>query len=52
MFIFAVQKKTHYCIVKTVTVNLVEKINTIGMTKGGNHDNLTAALVEMETYSK
>jgi serine/threonine protein phosphatase PrpC len=39
-------------VVETVTVNLVEKINTIGMTKGGNHDNLTAALVEMETNSK
>jgi serine/threonine protein phosphatase PrpC len=37
--------------VETVTVNLVEKINTIGITKGGNHDNLTAALVEMEKSS-
>ena len=38
--------------VETVTVNLVEKINTIGITEGGNHDNLTAALVEMKTNSK
>ena len=38
--------------IETVTVNLVEKINTIGITNGGNHDNMTAALVEMETNSR
>jgi len=38
--------------IETITVNLVEKINTIGITNGGNHDNLTAALVEMEVNSK
>jgi hypothetical protein len=31
---------------------LVEKINTIGIANGGNHDNLTAALLEVETSSK
>jgi len=34
------------------TVNLIEKINTIGITNGGNHDNLTASLVEMDIDSK
>lgn len=38
--------------IETITVNLVEKINTIGIAKGGNHDNLTVALVEVETGSK
>jgi len=38
--------------IETITVNLVEKINTIGITNGGNHDNMTAALVEMETNSE
>jgi serine/threonine protein phosphatase PrpC len=38
--------------VETVTVNLVEKINKIGIAKGENHDNLTVALVEMKTNSK
>ena len=38
--------------VESVVTNLVEKINTIGITNGGNHDNLTAALVEIETSSK
>lgn len=37
--------------IETITVNLVDKINTIGITRGGNHDNLTVALVEMETNS-
>lgn len=38
--------------IETITINLVEKINTIGITNGGNHDNMTAALVEMETNSE
>lgn len=38
--------------IEIITVNLVEKINTIGITNGGNHDNLTAALVEMDIDSK
>lgn len=38
--------------VETITVNLIDKINTIGIGNGGNHDNLTAALVVMETNSK
>jgi serine/threonine protein phosphatase PrpC len=38
--------------VESVVVNLVEKINTIGIANGGNHDNLTAALLEVETSSK
>jgi serine/threonine protein phosphatase PrpC len=38
--------------IETIIVNLIEKINTIGITNGRNHDNLTAALVEMETSSK
>jgi len=38
--------------IETITVNLIEKINTIGITNGGNHDNLTAAIVEMDIDSK
>lgn len=38
--------------IENITVNLIEKINTIGITNGGNHDNMTAALVEMETNSE
>jgi PPM family protein phosphatase len=38
--------------VESVVSNLVEAINTIGIAHGGNHDNLTAALIEMETSSK
>ena len=38
--------------VESVVAYLVEKINTIGIANGGNHDNLTAALIEMETISK
>jgi serine/threonine protein phosphatase PrpC len=38
--------------VETITVNLIDKINTIGIGNGGNYDNLTAALVVMETNSK
>ncbi len=36
---------------ETVVSNLVEKIDAIGKTHGGKHDNLTAALVEIETNS-
>jgi len=38
--------------VESVLTNLVEKINAIGVAHGGNHDNLTAALLEMEMNSK
>ena len=38
--------------VESVVANLIEKINSIGIANGGNHDNLTAALIEMETISK
>ncbi|HEY5509259.1 MAG TPA: protein phosphatase 2C domain-containing protein, partial [Paludibacter sp.] len=38
--------------VESVVANLIEKINTIGIANGGNHDNLTAALLEMEMNSK
>ena len=38
--------------VESVVANLIEKINTIGIANGGNQDNLTAALIEMETSSK
>jgi PPM family protein phosphatase len=38
--------------VESVVVNLIEKINTIAIANGGNHDNLTAALLDMETSSK
>jgi serine/threonine protein phosphatase PrpC len=38
--------------VESVVANLLEKINTIGIANGGNHDNLTAALLEMEMNSK
>jgi serine/threonine protein phosphatase PrpC len=38
--------------VESVVTNLVEKINAIGVAHGGNHDNLTAALLEIETSSK
>lgn len=37
--------------VETVVSNLVEKIDAIGKAHGGKHDNLTAALVEIETSS-
>lgn len=38
--------------VESIITNLIDKINTIGIAHGGNHDNLTAALLEMETSSK
>ena len=38
--------------VEAIITNLIDKINTIGIARGGNHDNLTAALIEMETSSK
>jgi len=38
--------------VESVASNLIETINAIGMAFGGNQDNLTAALLEMETSSK
>jgi serine/threonine protein phosphatase PrpC len=37
--------------VETVVSNLVEKIDAIGKAHGGKHDNLTAALIEIETNS-
>jgi len=37
--------------IKTITVELVEKIDRIGFENGGRHDNLTAALIEIETES-
>lgn len=37
--------------IENITVNLIEKINTIGITNGGNHDNLTAVLTEMKNNS-
>lgn len=38
--------------VESVLINLVEKIDGIGKANGGNHDNLTAAILEIETNSK
>ena len=38
--------------VESIITNLIDKINAIGIAYGGNHDNLTAALLEMETSSK
>jgi len=38
--------------VESVITNLIDIINTIGIAQGGYHDNLTAALIEMETDSK
>jgi serine/threonine protein phosphatase PrpC len=38
--------------VESVVSNLIETINTIGIGHGGKYDNLTAALIEMETSSK
>ena len=35
--------------VESVVAKMVETIDSIGKVKGGKHDNLTAALVEMET---
>lgn len=35
--------------IKTVINQLVDKIDAIGFASGGRHDNLTAALVEMDT---
>jgi len=37
--------------VETVVSNLVKKIDAIGKAHGGKHDNLTAALIEIETNS-
>lgn len=37
--------------VETVVSNLVEKIDAIGKAHGGKHDNLTVALIEIETNS-
>jgi serine/threonine protein phosphatase PrpC len=38
--------------VESVVSNLIKTINAIGIASGGNHDNLTAALLEMEMNSK
>jgi serine/threonine protein phosphatase PrpC len=38
--------------VESVVSNLMETINGIGIAYGGNHDNLTAAMLEMETSPK
>jgi len=38
--------------VETIITNLIDKINAIGIAYGGNNDNLTAALIEIETSSK
>jgi serine/threonine protein phosphatase PrpC len=38
--------------VEPVVSNLIKTINAIGIASGGNHDNLTAALLEMEMNSK
>ena len=37
--------------VEKIVTDLVEKIDAIGFESGGQHDNLTAALVEIETVS-
>lgn len=37
--------------VETVVNQLVEKIDSIGFANGGHHDNLTAAMIEMESDS-
>lgn len=37
--------------VKTVVTQLVDKIDAIGFSIGGKHDNLTAALIEIESAS-
>ncbi|MFZ4412696.1 MAG: protein phosphatase 2C domain-containing protein [Bacteroidales bacterium] len=37
---------------EVIITNLIDSINTIGIANGGNHDNLTAALIEMEKSSK
>ena len=36
--------------IKTVVTQLVDKIDGIGFASGGRHDNLTAALIEINTY--
>jgi serine/threonine protein phosphatase PrpC len=38
--------------VESVVSNLIETINTIGISHSGNHDNSTAALIEMDIDSK
>ena len=38
--------------VESVVSNLIKTINAIGIASGGNHDNLTATLLEMEMNSK
>lgn len=37
--------------VESIITNLIDKINAIGIAHGGNHDNLTAALIEMKKDS-
>ncbi len=38
--------------VESIITNLIYRINTIGIAHGGKHENLTAALLEMEKNSK
>jgi protein phosphatase len=38
--------------VETVVSNLVEKIDAIGKTHGGKHDNLTAVLIEIDVENQ
>jgi PPM family protein phosphatase len=37
--------------IETIVSQLVDKIDEIGKTNGGNHDNLTAAMIEVDTNS-
>jgi len=44
-----VEMVSHKSDIKTVVIQLVDKIDAIGFASGGRHDNLTAALVEIVT---
>jgi len=46
-----VEMVSHKSKIETIVTQLVDKIDAIGFENGGRHDNLTAALVEMETNS-
>jgi len=44
-----VEMVSHKSDIKTVITQLVDKIDAIGFASGGRHDNLTAALIEIDT---
>jgi serine/threonine protein phosphatase PrpC len=47
-----VEMVSHKSDIKTVVIQLVDKIDAIGFASGGRHDNLTAALIDIKNESK